>query len=459
MSKSNTRIEESLIKKATVASSCFMGFGQLLFLKQYIRGAFFALCEFVMLFFIVFESGSFIPNFKGPVVKSFIGLVTLGEPHPELPVKLRDHSIFMMITGLIALIITIIFICAYIFNIVDARRSAKNIVSARRFPTAAETRNMISERAFPYFGLVVPVGLIAFFTCIPLFFSALVAFTNYSSPDHIPPNNLVDWVGFDNFIQMFAAGKGNVENVWLYAFIRVALWTLCWAFFSTVTCFFTGMIFAVILADNRITISKIYRTVFILPYAVPPMLSLFIWQNLLNGTFGPINKTLLALGVITNPIPWLSDPNMARITLLLVNIWIGFPYSMILVTSSMTAIPSQVYEAATIDGANKFEQFRLITLPLILFQTMPLLIMQFAANINNFGSVFFLTAGDPKVADTVTTQAGATDLLISWIYKLTYNTPNMYNLASVLSILVFAVMVPFAVYNFTHTKSFKDGEI
>jgi arabinogalactan oligomer/maltooligosaccharide transport system permease protein len=219
------------------------------------------------------------------------------------------------------------------------------------------------------------------------------------------------------------------------------------------------MLFAVVLVDYRIKIAKVFRTIFILPYAIPTMLSLFIWQNLLNGTFGPINRTLIELGLISNPIPWLSDPNMARITLILVNIWIGFPYSMILVTSNMTAIPSQLYEAAIIDGANKWNQFKSITLPLVLFQTMPLLIMQFAGNINNFGAVFFLTAGDPKVSDTITTQAGATDLMISWIYKLTMNTPNMYNLASVLSILVFIVLVPFAVYNFTQTKSFKDGEL
>jgi len=150
---------------------------------------------------------------------------------------------------------------------------------------------------------------------------------------------------------------------------------------------------------------------------------------------------------------------MARLTLILVNIWIGFPYSMILITSNMTAIPGQLYEAALIDGANKWQQFKAVTLPMVLFQTMPILIMQFAGNINNFGAVFFLTAGDPKLSDTIMTQAGATDLLISWIYKLTYNTPNMYNLASVLSILVFVVLVPFAVYNFTRTKSFKEGEL
>jgi arabinogalactan oligomer/maltooligosaccharide transport system permease protein len=239
----------------------------------------------------------------------------------------------------------------------------------------------------------------------------------------------------------------------------VAVWTVIWAVFSTFTCFFAGFFFAVVLQDKRIVLPKVYRTIFILPYAIPTMLSLFVWANLLNGTFGPINRTLIYWGVITKGIPWLSDPNMARITLILVNIWIGFPYSMILTTSSMTAISNSLYEAATIDGANKWQQFKSITFPLVMYQLKPILIMQFAGNINNFGAVFFLTAGGPNLQDTIATQAGSTDLLISWIYKLTMNTPNMYNLASVLSILVFIVLVPFALYNFMRTKSFKESEI
>ena len=150
---------------------------------------------------------------------------------------------------------------------------------------------------------------------------------------------------------------------------------------------------------------------------------------------------------------------MAKLTLILVNIWIGFPYSMILITSSMTAISNSMYEAAVIDGANKWEQFRSITFPLVMYQLKPILIMQFAGNINNFGAVFFLTAGGPNLPDTISTQAGSTDILISWIFKLTMNTPNMYNIASVLSILVFIVLVPFALYNFMRTKSFKESEI
>ena len=121
-----------------------------------------------------------------------------------------------------------------------------------------------------------------------------------------------------------------------------------------------------------------------------------------------------------------------------------------------------MYEAATIDGANKWHQFKNITFPLVMFQLKPILIMQFASNINNFGAVFFLTGGGPNLPQTgltTSTSCGATDLLISWIYKLTMNTPMRYNLASVLSLLVFAVLVPFALYSFTRTKSFKEGEV
>jgi arabinogalactan oligomer/maltooligosaccharide transport system permease protein len=457
----STKIDPKIIKKAPIASACFMGLGQIVYLKQYIRGAFFAFLEAVMLFFIVFDPKNLSFNFQGPIVKSLVGLVTLGEDKRHLPVKLRDHSIFMMITGLIVLIICIIYISTYIFNIRDAKKSAERIVQKEKFPSMIETQKFLQEKAFPYFGILPVIILLAFFTIVPLLFSGLVAFTNYSSPDHIPPNNLVDWVGVDNFTTMFSptVGETTQSNTWFGAFTRVALWTLVWAFFSTITCYFAGMFFSVILQDHRIKISKFYRVIFILPYAIPPMLTLFVWQNLLNGTFGPINRTLIELKLIAEPIRWLTDPKMARLTLILVNMWIGFPYSMILTTSSMTAIPSQLYEAATIDGANKWYQFKSITLPLVLFQTMPLLIMQFAGNINNFGAVFFLTSGEPTLRDTISTQAGATDLLISWIYKLTYNTPNQYNLASVLSILVFIVMVPFAVFSFTRTKSFKEGEV
>lgn len=455
------QIDPNLVKNAKMASTVFMGLGQIIYLKQFFRGAFYMLAEILMILGLT-------PVFGCTIQKSINGLITLGSPKPAgTPVRLLDHSIFMMVEGIFVVIIIALFAILYISNIKAAESDASTIVRKGRIPSMKETRNELSLSAFPILGVAPAVVLIAIFTVVPLVFSALVAFTNYSSPDHIPPKNLVDWVGLRNFKDVFfgnkAAVSGDAGSVWPATFARVAVWTVTWATFATLSCFAVGFFFAVVLQDKRIKMPKFYRTIFILPYAIPQMLSLFVWANLLNGTFGPVNRTLQYFGFIEKMIPWMSDPKMARMTLILVNIWIGFPYSMILITSSMTSISQSMYEAAEIDGANKWQQFRSLTFPVVMYQLKPLLIMQFAGNINNFGAVFFLTGGGPALSIggnnvSIATQAGSTDILISWIYKLTMNS-NEYNKASVLSILVFIVLVPFALYNFTRTKSFKDGEM
>jgi len=594
----NNTMDPEKLKKAPIASSCFMGLGQILYLKQYVRGGLFALVELIMLFCIVWGSTKIIPAnrsaadymreipetdemeeyfsdiddakvlkkfnsivsartksyksfakrhfksdfdslnfdednqfeiddaietlvddsesdslyeafaridnkydkklailmascshedfdenydgclycksahkkgvrttkhfalFRGPLVTSLAGFITLGSRQNTTVTKYMDHSIFMMINGIFALIIIAFFVFLYILNINSAKASVKKFIKIGHFQTWKEARNDISQNSFATIGIAPSIVMIAIFSVIPLLFSALVAFTNYSSPDHIPPNNLVDWVGLENFVQMFSMKVGGGE--WARTFGWTAIWTIVWAIFATFTCFFVGFFYAFVLQDKRVVIPKFFRTVYILPYAIPTMLSLFVWANLLNGTVGPINRTLQLIGLIDQPIPWLSDPWVAKGALIFVNIWIGFPYSMILTTSSMTAIANSLYEAAVIDGATKWQQFKSITYPLVMFQLKPTLIMQFAGNINNFGAVFFLTGGGPNMPQpglTTVTNCGATDLLISWIYKLTMNTPARYNLASVLSLLVFVVLVPFALYNYTRTKSFKEGEV
>ena len=495
----NTAIDSRLPQKAMKASGCYMGLGQFAFLKQRVRGTLLMLFEAYVLIDIVlglldiyipgdvydalyYDGGNlllralngilfFFLDFvnlvfcNNTIISGIAGLVTLGDPHPELPVSQRDHSIFMMINGLMVLMVLAIFIYLYVASIFKARRDGERIVLKGKFPTKQEVRNDLSQNAFPSMGVAPAVVMMLFFTVIPLLFAALIAFTNYSSPDHIPPNNMVDWVGLENFRTLFSSSAGTGHGEWLHAFGHVASWTLVWAVFATFTCFFVGFFFSVVLLDKRIRLPQIYRTIFILPYAIPQMLSLFVWANLLNGTLGPINVMLQNIGLPA--VPWLSHPTMAKVTLILVNIWIGFPYSMILTTSSMTAISNSLYEAAEIDGASKWEQFRTITLPLVMYQLKPTLIMQFAGNINNFGAIFFLTGGGPalKIGSgsdlvnlSIATQAGSTDNLIVWIYKLTMNS-NQYCIASVLSILVFLVLVPFGLYNFMRTKSFKEGEL
>ena len=423
-------------------SFLFMGLAHLLVLKQYVKGAFFALIELAFI--------AAIPM----LVRSLIGLVTLGEPQPDIPVRFRDHSMFMMIEGIIAVAVILVFLLVYMVSIKSAKSIYKDYCIFGYVPGNKKTITMLGDKAFPIVALSPMIILLVFFVVVPLVFSAAVAFTNYSLPSNIPPANTVDWVGLDTFESVFA---NNSE--WSGAFGRVAVWTLVWAVAATLTCYAGGLFMAVILQESRIRIKPFFRAIFILPYAVPVVLSMLLWRNILNGSFGILNRTLLELGWITEStmIPWLSDPRLAKFTVILVNLWAGFPYFMLLSMGTMTSIPKDMYEAAKIDGANNWQAFRSITLPKVIYQTMPLIIMSFTHNVNNFGAIFFLTGGNPSVADTPVTKAKGTDLLVTWIYELTINM-QWYNVASVLVICIFVVLAPFAIFNFVRTKSFKEGE-
>ena len=427
--------------KVKITAFIFMGLAHILYLKQYVKGALFALVELITILFI--------PT----IVNKIYDLITLGFPQPDIPVKQRDNSIFMLIDGIIIFAVLFIFFTIYVISVRSALESYSEYCIEKQLKSNKDSLNRLLGKAFPIFGLAPSVGLILFFVVVPLVFSAAVAFTNYSSPANIPPNNTVDWVGFDNFVTLFGGSA-----TWTSALSRVAIWTLAWGFLATATCYFGGMIMAVVLHDSKIKIAPFFRAIFILPYAVPSVVSMLVWQNLLNGSFGTINRTLMQLKLISDPIPWLSNAWFAKFTTVTINLWAGFPYFMLLVMGTMTAISSDVFEAARIDGANKVQIFRRITLPLVLYQTMPLIIMSFTHNINNFGAIFFLTGGNPNVADTTTTSAGGTDILVTWIYNLTVNLMK-YNYASVLAIMIFVVLAPFAIFNFRRTKSYKEGEV
>ena len=430
-------------KKIFLASLLFMGLAHLIFLKQYIKGAIFAFIEIVVLVTSPFT------------VRIIGGMITLGEPKPGLTVFEKDHSMFMLIDGIIVLAVLFIFVSLYAISVRGALSTYKEYCALGQLPSYKKIISEISTKAFPVAALSPLVVLILFFVVVPLVFSASVAFTNYSSPDHIPPNNTVDWVGLDNFKTMFG---GNIT--WTGALGRVAAWTLIWATAATVTCYAGGMLMAVIMHETKLKISPIFRTLFILPYAVPAVVSMLVWQNLLNGSFGTINRTLIELGLMTQEttIPWLSDPTLAKFTVVLINLWAGFPYFMLLTMGSMTAISKETFEAARIDGASRLQVFKSITLPSVIYQTMPLIIMSFTHNINNFGAIFFLTGGNPVVADSTTTSAKGTDIVVTWIYNLTLNLQK-YNYAAVLAVCIFVVLAPFAIFNFRRTKSFKEGEL
>ncbi|TCW62017.1 sugar ABC transporter permease [Treponema sp. J25] len=428
-------------KKVVRTAVLFMGLAHLLWLRDTVKGLLFAAVEIFYIFMI--------PS----IGKKLIDLVTLGSPQPELPIKMRDNSIFMLIDGILTIVALIVFFSLYVISVRSARQGYREYCRKKRPMNMGESFSNILSKAFPVIGLTPSFLLILVLVVVPLIFSASVAFTNYSAPDNIPPNNTVDWVGLANFKTLLGG-----EASWTSGFVRVATWTVIWAFFATLTCYFGGLFVAILLRESKIRLVPFFRLIFILPYAVPSVVSMLVWRNLLNGTFGTINRTLMALHIIDTPIPWLGDPLLAKIVVILINLWAGFGYFMLLATGAMTAVSQDIFEAARIDGASRFQVLRHITLPLVLYQTMPLIIMSFTYNINNFGAIFFLTGGSPTVADSTITSAGGTDILVTWIYKLTI-TLLKYNYASVIAVLIFLVLAPFAIFNFRQTKAFKEGDL
>ncbi|MBW7474145.1 sugar ABC transporter permease [Paenibacillus oenotherae] len=420
-----------------------MGLGQF-YNRQYIKGLLFLLFHAIGLSFILIKLRTHL-----------IGMITLGDQGQHLEKVGRiyknvegDHSIFMLIFGVLSSLVVVVYLFVYYLNIRDAVLTGRMRNKGHEPVPFSKSMYNVATNSFPWLLLAVPILGVVFFTIMPIIFTSLVAFTNYSSPNHIPPKNLVDWVGFQTFIDLFTL------NVWSNTFFGVLTWTLIWAFLATITCYFGGILVALLINQPGVRLKGMWRTIYIIPYAIPQFVSLLVFRNMLNEKFGPINQYFRYFGL--EGLPWLNDPFWAKVSVIVVNMWIGIPVSMVLVLGMLTTIPKDLYEAAEIDGASPWMRFRNITMPYILFATAPILITQFAGNINSFNVIFLLTGGRPVSADY--NNAGATDLLVTWLYKLTLDLNN-YNVAGALGILIFLIIASLSIVSFTRTKSFKEEDM
>lgn len=425
---------------AGLASAIVWGAGQL-WNKQYIKAAFFFLCQVCLILLL-------------PILRYGLwGLLTLGETEMVIEgskVTPGDNSIILMILGVVWALVALVFVGVYVANIRDAYKDRATLENGIKLLKSREWFHLFKERSFPYIMLIPAVVLIALFVVVPILFGFLIAFTNYSAPNYLPPRSLVDWVGFKNFFDMFKL------PMWNDTFWGILVWTLIWSVISTVTCYFGGLGMACLVNNKRVKLKKLWRTIYILPWTIPGMISLLIFRNMFNGQFGPINTFLRNAGIISQNILWLSDANLAKLVIFGVNFWLGFPYFMTMMSGVMTGIDPGLLEAAKIDGATPRQEFWKITLPLVLYSTAPLLIMSFAVNFNNFNVIYFLTNGNP--INPQYKFAGSTDILITWIYKLT-NDNRQFQMAAVMSILVFVVIAAISTWNFLHTKSFKEEDM
>jgi len=381
----------------------------------------------------------------GFFIKGVWGLFTLGEKARVSGAEVYDHSIMLMLGGIIAVFVILIFTAIWIWNIRDAYKTRVKLEGGVEITSVQYFRDLW-KNSFEYIMISPGLLLVLFISLVPIVFSILVAFTNYNA-NNIPPRNLVEWTGFETFSKIIGI------KIWGSTFVQVFIWTVIWAFLATFTAYAFGMFQALVLRAKVVKFKSFWRGIFILPWAVPGLVSMLIFRVMLNQE-GAINQMLLSWGIISEAIPFLSNTFWARTCLILVNIWLGFPYFMALISGVMTTIPQEQYEAAQIDGANPLQQFKAITFPFILASTAPQLLMSVTFNFNNFNMIYFLTGGGP--ANPNFQMAGSTDILISWIFKLTLDQ-RMYNYASALSIFIFVIIASISAWNLLRTRAFKES--
>ncbi|GHV17726.1 sugar ABC transporter permease [Clostridia bacterium] len=358
-----------------------------------------------------------------------------------------DNSMQILLYSVITLFVAAAMFFVHLVNIKSAYTAQLAVQNGKKPTGFVQDFKDLFDKNMHTTLLGLPAIGVLTLTVLPIIFMICIAFTNF---DHLhqPPGNLFTWKGFETFkAVLFDSGPKSAT------FVGILGWTLIWAVCATFLNYIFGMIVAMLINKKGIRLKGLWRTCFVIPIAVPAFVTLLFMRQAL-GDMGPIN-TLLHNWFGWDTVKFLTSVTPARLTVIIVNLWIGIPYTMLITSGILMNIPADLYESANIDGAGPVKQFTRITLPYMLSVTTPYLITQFVANINNFNAIFFLTGGDPATLDYY--QAGKTDLLVTWLYKLTVNYSD-YNLASVIGIMVFVICGTLSLITFNLTASAKKEE-
>ncbi|XJS10054.1 carbohydrate ABC transporter permease [Aerococcaceae bacterium WGS1372] len=383
-------------------------------------------------------------------IQAFNEIITLGTTPME------DHSLFMMIRGTLQILISLIFLIFYVFNIHDAKRVASHWNTGLKVnQNLSDLLTNVYKNGFPYL-LIVPAYLAMIFAIIfPVLVTIFMAFVDYSIMN-MPPAKLLNWVGLDNFLNIFTL------STFRDAFTSVFTWTIIWTVCATTLQIVLGVFTAVIANQPFIRGKRIFGVIFLLPWAVPAFITIMSFSNMFNDSVGAINTQVIPS--LNNFIPfvdigriaWKTDPFWTKVAIIMIQGWLGFPYIYVMTTSILQAIPADLYEAAKIDGAGAIRRFRDITLPTVLAVAAPVFVTQYTGNFNNFSMIYLFNNGGPGSAGG---GAGQTDILISWIFKLTTNNSPQYSLAAALTIIVSFIVIGTTLIVFKRTNAFNmEGE-
>ena len=402
------------------------------------------------LIYLGLEAG-FIYYFVTNGIQSLANLMTLGTHEQGMVydetigiyvVQQGDNSMLLLLYGVVAISMIALALVVWRTSVRSGDAAYQLQKRGRQPDSFGEDVVSLFDQNLVRLFLTLPLLGILIFTVVPLLYMILMAFTNYDA-DHQPPGHLFGWVGIENFRTILNAGSKLGAT-----FLPILGWTLVWAVAACFSCYFGGIFLAILINSKGIRLKKMWRTIFVLAMAVPSFVSLLVVSTML-GQNGIINVLLQNWGFTDGPLPFLTNASWARGTVIIVNLWIGVPATMLMVSGILMNIPQELYESASIDGANPVQQFIKITFPYMLQITTPYLITNFIANINNFGVIYFLTGGGPQTLEYYK-GAGKTDLLVTWLYKLTKDS-NDYNLAATIGILIFIISATFSLVSYAAT--------
>ncbi len=413
--------------------------------KQIIKGILVTLLELGVIMYSLMVAPTYILKFNT------LGTVEQGAPkynpitmQNEFPAN-ADNSLLILIISIITIVIWVAAVAFLMMNTVSSYEIQKKAEQGRHINSFKEDVKELVDHKFHITLLFLPVLGVIVFNVIPVLVMVFTAFTNYDQ-NHLPPKYLFEWVGLKNFTNLLQSG--GITVTFSYAFVRVLVWTLIWSLFATLTTYIGGILLSILINNKKTILKKIWRVLFVITIAVPQFVSLLLVREFFSNT-GIVNAIcedvgltglLRDMGVIsTTYIPFLSAPIWVHAMIILINIWVGVPYQMLVATGVLLNIPEDQLESARIDGANPRQIFWKITMPYMLFITGPTLVTDFIKNINNFNVIYLLTSTysttDMKLANS---QAKETDLLVTWLFTLTQDYYN-YKMASAIGIIVFII--------------------
>ena len=420
--------------------------------KQYVKAILMTLLEIAVIVFTLNFAMAYVPKFG-----------TLGTVQAEQVFNMQtmqtewndyDNSFMILLFSLFSFVIWFAAAVVCMRNVVNAYELQIQAQRGKHVNTFVEDLREYLDKKFHITLLSLPVLGIVVFTLIPMLLLILVAFTNYDQ-QHMPPTNLFTWVGFSNFVTLFG---GGITTTFGYAFIRILGWTIIWSFFATLTTYLGGILMSLLLNSKLTRGTKIWRTMLVVTIAVPQFVSLLLMRNFFANS-GIVNTICANIGltgflrdiglISTSYIPFMTAPGWVHVMIILINIWIGIPYQMLIATGVLMNLPTDQIESARIDGASPFQVFKAITMPYMLQVTGPALITDFVKNFNNFNVIYLLTQNVFVTTNQfmANSQAKETDLLVTWLFTLTQDYYN-YKMASVIGIMVFIVCAVFTLVGF-----------